>query len=199
MKNRGKTFIIMGLLLITSAFFIVAYNLYDEKNAESSATHAIEQIRESIPIKDEAEVPKYTIDPDMDMPIKTINGKDYIGTLKIPTLELELPILSEWSYPNLKIAPCRYTGSVYSKDMVIAAHNYRSHFGNLKILSEGESIVFTDMDGNIFYYEVVGVETLPPTSVDEMVTNSENWDLTLFTCTIGGQTRITIRCKLINK
>ena len=52
--------------------------------------------------------------------------------------------------------------------------------------------MFTDVDGNVYNYEVAELETLQPAAVDEM--KSGEWDLTLFTCTIGGQTRVTVRC-----
>lgn len=77
--------------------------------------------------------------------------------------------------------------------MVIAAHNYESHFGQLKNLSQGEQITFTDIDGNCFCYQVLDVEILSPYDVQEMTEGA--WDLTLFTCTIGGQSRVTVRCE----
>ena len=102
--------------------------------------------------------------------------------------------MSQWSYAGLKIAPCRYAGSAYRNDLVIAAHNYYSHFGYLRDLSQGDPVVFTDVDGNAFRYEVFEIETLSSTSVAEMT--GGDWDLTLFTYTIGGKKRITVRCTL---
>lgn len=131
----------------------------------------------------------------MDMPLETINGIDYIGVLKIPALELELPVISEWNYSNLKTAPCRYRGSAYLNNLIICGHNYPSHFGKLKNLREGDRITFTDMDGNIFTYKMVERETLMPTSIDAM--ENGDWDLTLFTCTVDGQSRVIIRFELI--
>jgi sortase A len=43
---------------------------------------------------------------------------------------------------------------------------------------------------------VAEVETLEPTAVEEM-TNS-GYALTLFTCTYGGQSRVTVRCDLVD-
>lgn len=116
--------------------------------------------------------------------------------MSIPSLELDLPVISEWSYSRLKVAPCRYKGSAYLGDLIIAAHNYTSHFGMLKRLSEGDEITFTDMDGNTFRYEVVILETLEPTAMKEM--ESGGWDLTLFTCTVGGAYRMTVRCEQVD-
>ena len=141
---------------------------------------------------EEAYIPDYILNPEMDMPEEDVDGQKYIGVLRIPDLSLELPVISNWSYPNLKNAPCRYAGSAYMNNMVIAAHNYYSHFGHLKDLSPGDEVTFTDVDGNVFQYEVSALEILSPFAVEEMT--SGDWDLTLFTCTVGGQSRVTIRC-----
>ncbi len=113
------------------------------------------------------------------------------GVLQIPSLDLTLPIISDWSYPALQIAPCRYEGSAYDGGMVIAGHNFDSHFGNLSQLEPGDEIRFVDLSGNTFTYAVAETEVLEATAIEEMVTGG--WDLTLFTCTLSGQTRFTVR------
>ena len=208
MRNKGTGLILLGLLLIAAALFLTAYNLYDEQRAGQSAMQAIDQLGDLLPPKetvteptgeqevfyDQTALPDYLLCPDMEMPVETINGIDYIGVLQIPSLEIELPIASEWNYPNLKTAPCRYSGSAYLNNMIICAHNYSSHFGKLKNLSEEDVATFTDMAGNVFIYKMVERETLNPTDIEEM--EDGDWDLTLFTCTVGGKTRVTIRFKL---
>ena len=49
------------------------------------------------------------------------------------------------------------------------------------------------MNGNVFFYTVEDLEVVPGTGTEEMI--STEWDLTLFTCTYGGQDRYTVRCK----
>lgn len=199
-KTKAKICILIGLLFITAALCLTVYNLYDEYRAGQSARQAAEHLKEEIPAENnsgqtengEREVPDYILNPNMEMPAEDYEGNEYIGILSIPSLNLELPVISEWSYPNLKIAPCRYSGSAYLDNMAIAAHNYRSHFGLLKNLSKGDEIFFTDMDGNRFDYEVVAVETLTPFAVEEIVDGG--YDLSLFTCTLSGQARVTVRC-----
>ncbi len=211
MKNKEKFLIATGLLLIAAALFLTAYNLYGEVRARCSTMKIMARLEtdafanpsaeastqsdaaEKSPttVTEETEIPDYLLDPDMEMPIETINGLDYIGILRIPALDLELPVITEWSYSNLKISPCRYSGSAYQDNLVIAAHNYTAHFGNLKKLHEGDTATFTDMDGNVFTYDMVARETIQPTDIVEMVAGE--WDLTLFTCTIGGSNRLTVR------
>ena len=191
---------IIGLLFLTAALSIVVYNIQTSVEAAKSAENVLSQLEEVIekekPSEDTTEepvVPDYILNPEMNMPEKEIDGMKYIGTLSLPSLDLELPINSEWSYPGLKISPCRYSGSVYLNNMVIAAHNYIRHFGNIKNLAIGDRVIFTDMNGNRFFYTVADIEILSPYAVEEMM--GGEWDLSLFTCTVGGQARVTVHCK----
>ena len=198
-KQEGLLSITIGLLLIAAALFLVSYNLYDELRAEQAARQAVNKLeastnQEPLASDERTVIPDYVLSPNMEMPVETINGIDFIGVLRIPTLELELPVISEWNYPNLKTAPCRYSGSAYLNNLIICGHNYTSHFGTLKNLWEGDIATFTDIDGNVFIYKMVERETLNPTDIEGM--ESGNWDLTLFTCTVGGQSRVTIRFEL---
>ena len=59
-------------------------------------------------------------------------------------------------------------------------------------LRPGDEIRFTDADGNVFSYTVADLEQLRASQVEDMITG--DWDLTLFTCTPGGQLRIAVRC-----
>ena len=201
-RRKGGIWITLGLLLIVAALALVSYNLYDALRAEQSAWRIInsleaseEDSRISAPAEasEKAALPQEPVlDSQMEMPVKTIDGIEIVGVLRIPALELELPIISQWSYPDLQTAPCRYSGSAYLNNLILCGHNYSSHFGNLKELREGDIITFTDMDGNLFTYEMAERETLMPTSVGEMT--GGDWDLTLFTCTVGGKSRVTVRC-----
>lgn len=217
MKNRipkikGKFFIRLGLLLIAAALLLTAYNLFDAHRADESVSDLLGKLKNFLSVQDvnengqngvlkqefddgEIEIPDYILNPNMDMPEQNIDGDDYIGVLKIPSISLELPIISRWNDARLRTAPCRYVGSAYTNDMVIAGHNYDSHFGKLKTLNLGDEISFVDMAGNEFVYRVVETEILQPTAIEEM--QSGDWDLTLFTCTIGGRTRVTVRCESI--
>ncbi|MBQ3501123.1 MAG: sortase [Oscillospiraceae bacterium] len=202
MKNkRGTGLIITGFVLILAAAGIFGYNVIEERKAENSSGKAVGVLEQQIVIKEypeifenaaEAEIPDYILNPEMAMPETEIEGIKYIGTLEIPKIGLKLPVISEWSYPNLKIAPCRYFGSAYLDNIVIAAHNYKSHFREIENLSSGDEIIFTDTDGNVFVYSVGAKEVLPPTAIKEMT--SGEWDLTLFTCNPAGTFRVAIRC-----
>lgn len=205
MSKRGKLCTALGLLLLLAALGLTAYNLWRDAMASISVDFVLEHLTPALSSRqaalpalpsgedlEEAFIPDYVLNPEMAMPEETIDGRSYIGVLDIPALELSLPIISEWSYDALQIAPCRYSGSAYLDNLVIAGHNYRSHFASLPQLQPGDTVTFTDMDGNVFSYEVSSLETLSPYAISDMT--SGDWDLTLFTCTVGGQSRLAIRC-----
>lgn len=210
-RRPGDLFIALGLLLIAGAVGLSLYNLYDSYRAAYSSQQVIVYLEQVIPEEkvntflpensdismettalEELEIPDYVLAPAMDMLVMEYNGNAYIGRLSIPALALELPVIDQWSYPALKIAPCRYAGSAYTDDLVIAGHNYKAHFAELSKLQRGDYIILTDADGNLFFYTVAVLETLAPTAIEEMT--SDVWALTLFTCTPGGSYRMAVRC-----
>ena len=192
MKNKlGTLCMVLGTVLILSALSLFLWNRREAEHAAEAAETILPQVVEQIAeTAAEAPVPPDPFDPTMTE--AEIDGYMYIGYLSIPALGLELPVMSEWDYTRLTIAPCRYSGSTKTDDLVIAAHNYARHFGGLSGLSGGEEVYFVDMDNVVSCYTVVAVEILPPTAVEEM-TNGD-YDLSLFTCTYGGRSRVTVRC-----
>lgn len=208
-KNRlGRFFTGAGLILVAGAVLLLMYNLWDSRRAEESQEEILaEYLSENkkaseLPsdpdgeAADSQDIPDYLLNPDMEMPeftLSSLGDISCIGILEIPSLDLQLPVISEWSYPALRLAPCRYTGSAYKGDLVIAAHNYQSHFGRLKTLSTGSEVIFTDAVGNRFVYQVAVIEALTPWSVEDMT--SGEWPLSLFTCTLDSQNRVTVRCE----
>lgn len=199
-NKRGLVLICLGCLLLLGALGLTGYNFLEQRRAAESVDSVMEQLEQLMPQLEPPELPPeqtpdYILAPEMEMPTVEIDGNTYIGYISIPVLGLDLPVLSEWSYPNLKIAPCRYTGSVYTEDLVLCAHNYNHHFGGLKYLQIGDEVNFTDVDGNVFHYQVAELEQLAPDEAKRM--RSGEWDLSLFTCTIGGRFRVTVRCDLV--
>lgn len=191
-KRFGSVLMILGLILFFAASSLTAYNIWDEKRADDVVTQVLKEL-DALDELDSIEAEE-TLDSETNMPMRTIDNGTFIGFLKIPTLGLRLPVMQEWDYPNLRISPCRYSGSVYTNDMVVAAHNYSSHFGTLDRLQSGDDIWFIDMNGNRFHYTVTQTESIMPTQIEHMITG--DWDLTLFTCNYSGRVRVTVRCDL---
>ena len=192
MKNKlGTLCMILGTVLILAALSLFLWNRREADQAAEAVETILPQVVERIAeTAAEAPAPPDPFDPTMTE--TEIDGYLYIGYLSIPALGLELPVMSDWDYTRLTIAPCRYSGSTKTDDLVIAAHNFAQHFGGLSGLTGGEQVIFVDMDNVVSTYTVVAVEILAPTAVEEM-TNGE-YDLSLYTCTYGGRSRVTVRC-----
>jgi sortase A len=194
-NRRGIWLICLGGLLLCGALALTAYNLLSERAADRFATQTVKQLETIIPDRHSDAVSQIAAEPSATTVQSVgIDGATYIGILTIPALNLSLPVNSTWSYPLLRRAPCCYRGSVLTNDLIIAGHNYKKHFGNLKLLNIGDKVQFTDVDGYEYFYTVSDVETIAGNHVGEMTAG--DWDLTLFTCTYGGVNRVVIRCKL---
>lgn len=194
MKRKiAITLMSAGIILIGLAAVLLVYNNYENQKAQEYSGRLIHSIKEDIASN---ELKDKITDPfDEEMKIKEIDGYGYIGYLSIPALNLDLPVMSEWDYGRLKISPCRYYGSTKTDNLVVAAHNYRAHFGYLGNLKPGDTVVFTDMDAVTHNYKVDSVDLLMPTDVDKVKEAGD--DLILYTCTYGGKKRIIVRCNYV--
>lgn len=199
-KKTGIAIVTAGAVLILSALLLLLYNRYEDANAGQEAESLLENVEAVIETK-RIKVPVTSKRPDAapsttpldpQMPVVMLDGYEYVGYVEIPILGLKLPVMSEWDYTRLKVAPCRQFGSSRTDDLVIAAHNYESHFGRLKDLSVGDTVTFTDMEGIVNTYCVEKIETLNPNEVDAV--QNSGYDLVLYTCTKGGKTRVTVFC-----
>lgn len=188
MRKVGIFCIILGILCLLASGGWVVYNALEAKSAENAANVLLQEVHEQIAM------PEETVEEPLSQELLTtqVSGYDCIGILSIPVLELELPVLTDWSYEKLKIAPCVYYGSYHEKNFVIAAHNYEGHFKRLSQLQAEDLIFFTDVSGHEHIYEVVLLETLPGDATEDMIT--AGFDLSLYTCTPGGSSRVTVRC-----
>ena len=102
MNKIGKIFIIIGILLIGASLALFIKNYIDNKIAEDSSKEIL-----SIMGKNEEEKDIIQLTSNKANSIN-INGDLYMGILYIPAINMELPIMSNYSYENLQKAPCIY-------------------------------------------------------------------------------------------
>ena len=196
-KWIGVICVFLGVVCILSAAGFLVYNRWEDDQAEETAQDLLADVQSIMDEKQPGQpLPDDTEQIPAEMETVNVGGYDCIGILSVPVLDLELPVLTDWSYAKLKKAPCHYYGTYYETDFVIAAHNYKSHFGRLSQLQPGDIVIFTDVNGADHCYEVVLLETLPKEATQEMITSG--FALSLYTCTPGGASRVTVRCNAIS-
>ena len=187
LKNKlSAILIIIGIFFVILALSFLVYARYEASNAEKASSEVLPILIQQIENNKSNLQDNSTI---------TINGNDYIGYLSIPKLDLKLPVMSGWSYKQLKISPCRFMGSHKDDNLVVMAHNYTRHFGKIHTLKADDIVYFQDLGGNTIQYKVSLLQTLSGSDIDKV--SSEEYDLTLFTCTYSGKNRILVRCNRI--
>lgn len=208
MKSKRRVFgtfiIAVGTSLVISALFLLLHNLKESSDAEAASAsrletvkaaisdRAAEQTSESASSTEEMPGESFTGVAD-EMTIVSLNGEDYIGYFSAPSIDLEMPVMAQWSEANLKKALCRHYGSAEEKNLVIAGHNYSSGFGKLRTLKLGDKVCFTDMNGKLHKYTVEEIEILNADDIKRMI--ESGWELSLYTCTYNGKQRVTVRCR----
>lgn len=193
--SPGVLCVLLGVVLLLAALGLYGYNRWEDAQAGAEAQTVVQDLQEKVVEQTQSAASAPAIDTsslDPELPVVELDGYEYVGYVSIPAIGIDLPVMSEWSYPRLKIAPCRQFGSSRTDDLVIAAHNYKSHFGKLTSLTAGDNVTFTDMDGIVNEYVVNKVEVLDPHSVEEV--EHSGYALVLYTCTYGGKTRVTVFC-----
>ncbi len=193
-KKIGTLIIVVGLMCLAAASVFFFHNQSESKKAGESANAVLTVLTAQIEEEKKAVYNENNSDEELNdtMPTVNIDGYDYIGFVEIPKIGIKLPVMSDWDYDRLKIAPCRNFGSVNTNDLVIAGHNYTVHFGKLDNLTEGDAVIFTDVNGKVYSYAVQKLDTVSAEDVDAV--QNSGYDLVLYTCTLSGKERTSVFC-----
>lgn len=218
---KGRLLIIIGAVLLLSALSLVFYNNYRQKASNDEMLTILSQVSDKIPqieqpdnsnqsssdnshlivnpddfSGDNSLQPEQNDNSNIEEPYIEVEQRQYIGILNIPSVGLEFPVMSDWTYDDLYDSPCRYSGSVATSDIIIAAHNYRYFFGPIDNLNSGDKLIFTAADGKVYTYSVITSEIINGDDANSLRDNSDEWDMTLFTCTWTGTSRLVVRAIL---
>lgn len=174
-----------------SALLLFLSNRREDERAGQEAEEILREVRTAIAARESAEETERPEDAEEAATVE-LDGELYIGVLTIPDLNLELPVMADWDYERLKRAPCRQFGAAKSDDLVIAAHNYKRHFGALAHLQLDAAVSFTGVDGGVIAYRVARVAYVDPKDVDAV--QYSGYDLVLYTCNYGGSDRVAVFC-----
>ena len=123
--------------------------------------------------------------------------------IRIPSIGIEYPVLSETSDELLKISVNKYwapNGANEVGNYCIVGHNYRNGkmFGRLHELVNGDTVELEDLTGRKVTYQVYNKYVVKPTDTrcTSQKTNGKK-ELTLITCTNYGKERLVVKCRQI--
>ena len=198
--SRSHVLIVAGAVLLAAAALMAGSGAFDDYRASRASAAVLEQLNERRPKLSEADTPAHlsaSRNPNSDryveeasMPAETIGAYDYIGSIAIPVLDLDLPVASQSDDERLRISPCRYQGSYLTSDLIICGEGYAGHFGLIGTLGIRDEVRFVAADGAMYHYIVSNVETDDLDEIDAII---HDWDLTLFTFNNDGTVRV-VRC-----
>ena len=136
--------------------------------------------------------------------VDTKNNEEYKSEaiLKISSLGLEYPVLSQTSEELLKISLNKYWGPGPNEigNYCIVGHNYKNGkmFGNLSKMEIGDTATLQAVGGKSVIYEVYDKYVVEPEDVSctSQLTGGRK-ELTLITCTNYGTQRLVLKCREI--
>lgn len=137
-----------------------------------------------------------TSSPDGDSPyLETVNlsGYEVTGILQIPDLNRSWPIIASGDAAATAKIPSIYGGNPASGDLVIADGADNQQFSGLKDLPDGSEVVFTDVSGREYRYQVATVETVPSSKLSAISRHRERWDAAIITPNFSGRSQLVTR------
>ena len=218
-RVRGWLCIAMGIVMLCAAGGLYLRNEQQDKLAGETSALLLEMMQEEImhnqeqpavpeessePIPEPTPEPAPSAEPIPELPLEDVSdeeppppvmelsGYSLLGILTAPSVEVELPILDDWNYTLLQVAPCRYSGSIAEGNLILLGHNFKSHFDSLQNIAVDDPVEFISTDGTLHRYTVAEIELLHKYDVDKL--ERDEYALTFFTCTKGGEHRLVIRC-----
>jgi sortase A len=220
-KNKlGNIFIIAGCICIIFALGIIIFNKLQNSSYKKNTEEVLSELEKQLPFEEilRGEADTTASVNDIYDNIEVIGGDEeynyvyednryketyveaggvkYIGIINIPSLDITLPVTDDWNLDLMKSSTCRYSGSIATSDLIICGHNMAAFFSPIKGMEVDDVIIFIDASGNKFTYNVVSIDTVGGYDIEGMKAGSDDWDITLFTCTYGGKNRVAVRALL---
>ena len=137
-----------------------------------------------------------TSSPDGASPyLETVNlsGYEVTGILQILDLNRSWPIIASGDPEATAKIPSIYGGTPASGDLVIADSSDNQQFASLKDLPDGSKVIFTDISGREYRYQLATVETVSSSKLSAVSRHRERWDAAIITPSFSGRSQIITR------
>lgn len=127
--------------------------------------------------------------------LETVNlsGYEVTGILQIPDLNRSWPIIASGDAAATAKIPSIYGGNPASGNLVITDSADNRQFSRLKDLPDGSKVVFTDISGREYRYQIATVETVPSGKLSAISRHRERWDAAIITPNFSGRSQIVTR------
>ena len=185
--NRICLFAGIGLLVVAAAMLLLWQS--GIRTSAEAASDCVQTIRALLP-EPRSAVPEERLDNAM--PVLSIDGTDYAGILEFPRYGSVLPVCAGWG--DVSKYPCRLGGSIYDRTIQIGGTSQKGQYDFYREISVGDSLFFTDMEGNRYGYEVTDIRY--EKHADQTALGRKDAALTLFVKNVYAFEYIILFCDI---
>lgn len=189
--NFRKIIVILGVLFLVTAMCVLLVWQGGIYLSKAQAEKYVEIIKRTTP-ESTGGVP--AVRRDNTMSTLYVDGNDFIGVLEMPKYGCILPVGGEWG--KVSKFPCRFDGNIYERNMQIGATTQKGQYEFFREITVGDSLLFTDMEGNLYTYSVSDIRYT--NNADRAYLESEEADLTLFLKNIYAFEYIVVFCEVLD-
>ena len=179
---------IVGGLMLASALATLLYWQWNINHSQKQASVYVETLRTLMPQTQNA-VPEERRDNTMS--VLPVDGVDFVGIVELPRYGSILPVCGNWGRTSQY--PCRFSGSIYDGSMRIGATTQKGQYPFYREISVGDSVVFTDVEGNRYTFQVAAMRY--EKHIDQAVLQRQEAALTLFVKNIYSFEYLIIFCE----
>ena len=217
-SSKYNTFLTVLLVIAIIAIIVLlgffGYDIYSKYSINKGAEDAISRFEDAINEDNETTSTENNPEEIVESPLESVNessieysstgttyqGYTIVGKIKIPTINIEYPILEKVTKKSIQIAVAVLYGSGLNKtgNTVIVGHNYRNgtFFSNINKLKEGDKIYITDSSGEQVEYTVYkNYETTAEDTTYMTRDTAGKREISLSTCTTDSNYRTIILAK----
>ena len=130
----------------------------------------------------------------------TVNNREVLGIIKIPSIDIEYPIIKYENASSLDISIAHYSGPDLNEIGNVTLVGHRSTIGanlfftNIDQLSTGDKAIITDSSGRSVEYRLVSMSVHLPNDLSVLKATQDNdRELTLISCTADLQNRHVVK------
>ena len=196
MKHQEKSLVrrlcvLVGICLLAAAVIVLLSWQWRIRTAEQRAETYVHTLRTLLP-EPQGAVPEER--RDNTMPVLSLEGANFVGILEMPRYGSVLPVCADWG--KLSRYPCCFSGSIYDGTMQIGATSQQGQYDFYRLISVGDAIFFTDMEGNRYAYTVTDLHYAK--HADQAALRREDAALTLFVKNVYAFEYIVIFCDVLS-
>lgn len=180
-KNFFRLQLLISLIIVFTSTIQLSQNNRENKDME----YLSRIINKNLKVSSIYNVEKHEIEKNI-----------YLGTIKIPKIELEYTVYNELTDDLLRVAPCKFYGVDLGEkgNLCIVGHNYNNNrfFSRLDELEFKDKIIIVDLENREYVYTVFDMYEVDENDFS-CLENSKEYELTLLTCNNSNKKRRIIK------